>query len=91
MKNLSIRVKITLWFTVILVFITFCTYVIVFSVYRQLLQKTIRDELIRTVEGNVDEVEYYSNIGIADPEEVDYYMAFGAGYLEIDDDFLDGL
>lgn len=89
MKNLSIRVKITLWFTVILVFITFCTYVIVFSVYRQLLQKTIRDELIRTVEGNVDEVEYYSNIGIADPEEVDYYMAFGAGYLEIDDDFLD--
>lgn len=89
MKNLSIRVKITLWFTVILVFITFCTYMIVFSVNRQLLQKTIRDELIRTVEDNVDEVEYYRSIGTADPQEVDYYMAFGGGYLEIDDDFLD--
>lgn len=89
MKNLSIRVKITLWFTVILAFITTCTYVIVFSVNRRLLQKTIRDELIRTVEENVDEVEYYRSIGIADLKEVDYYMAFGGGYLEIDDDFLD--
>lgn len=89
MKNLSIRVKITLWFTAILVFIASCTYVIVFSVNRQLVQKTIRDELIRTVEDNVDEVEYYKNIGKIDPQEVDYYMAFGSGYLEIDDDFLD--
>lgn len=89
MKNLSIRVKITLWFTAILIFITSCTYVIVFSVNRQLLQKTIRDELIRTVEDNVDEVEYYRNLGVADPQEVDYYMAFGEGYLEVDDDFLD--
>ena len=72
MKNLSIRVKITLWFTAILVFVTACTYVIVFSVNRQLLQKTIRDELIRTVEDNVDEVEYYRNLGVADPQEVDY-------------------
>lgn len=89
MKNLSIRVKITMWFTLILVFITSCTYVIVFSVNRQLMQKTIRDELIRTVEDNVDEVEYYKNIGKIDPQEVDYYMAFRGGYLEIDDDFLD--
>lgn len=89
MKNLSIRVKITLWFTLILVFIASCTYVIVYSVNRQLRQKTIRDELIRTVEDNVDEVEYYRNIGKVDPQEVDYYMAFRGGYLEIDDDFLD--
>lgn len=89
MKSLPIRVKITLWFTVILVFIVSCTYAIVFSVNRQLVQKTIRDELIRTVEDNVDEVEYYRNIGKVDPQEVDFYMAFGGGYLEIDDDFLD--
>lgn len=89
MKNLSIRVKITLWFTLILALIASYTYVIVFSVNRQLVQKTIRDELIRTVEDNVDEVEYYRNIGKADPQEVDYYMAFHGGYLEIDDDFLD--
>ena len=89
MKNLSIRIKITLWFTVILVVLVSCTYMVVFSVNRQLVQKTIRDELIRTVEDNVDEVEYYKNIGKIDPHEVDYYMAFRGGYLEIDDDFLD--
>lgn len=88
MKNLSVRLKITLWFTIILVFAVFCTYVIVFSVNRQMIQKTIRDELIRTVEDNVDEVEYYKSIGNIDPYEVDYYMAFRDGYLEIDDDFL---
>lgn len=89
MRNLSIRVKITLWFTAILAFIASCTYVIVFSVNQQLIQKTIRDELIRTVEDNVDEVEYYKSIGSIDPREADYYMAFREGYLEIDDDFLD--
>lgn len=88
MKNLSIRLKITLWFTIILVFTVFCTYVIVFSVNRQMIQKTVRDELIRTVEDNVDEVEYYKSIGNIAPHEVDYYMAFRDGYLEIDDDFL---
>lgn len=88
MKNLSIRLKITLWFTIILVFTLFCTYFIVFSVNRQMIQKTVRDELIRTVENNVDEVEYYKNISSVAPHEVDYYMAFRDGYLEIDDDFL---
>ncbi len=88
MKNLSIRFKITLWFTIILVFTVFCTYVIVFSVNRQLILKTVRDELIRTVEDNVDEVEYYKSIGNIDLHEVDYYMLFRDGYLEIDDDFL---
>lgn len=89
MKNLSIRLKVTLWFTVILVLAVSFTYVIVFSVNRQMIQKTIRDELIRTVEDNVDEVEYYKSIGNTDLQEVDYYMAFRDGYLEIDDDFLD--
>lgn len=89
MRNLSIRMKITLWFTVILAVIASFTYVIVFSVNQQLIQKTIRDELIRTVEDNVDEVEYYKSIGRSDPQEVDYYMAYRDGYLEIDDDFLD--
>lgn len=89
MKNLSIRVKITLWFTLILVFIVSFTYIIVFSVNRQIIQKTIRDELIWTVEDNVDEVEYYTVLPEIEPQDVDYFMEFLDGYLEIDDDFME--
>jgi hypothetical protein len=90
MKGLSIRFKITLWFTAALVIVVFLTYIAVLSVSNQIIQKTIRDNLIETVEHNVDEIEFYGNIDdIELLDDVDHFIEYGNGYLEIDDDFLD--
>ncbi|MCD7820147.1 MAG: HAMP domain-containing histidine kinase [Lachnospiraceae bacterium] len=90
MKKLSIRLKITLWFSVILILVVALTYLVILSVSGQIIQKTIRDNLIQTVESNVDEVEYYSSADMATlRNDVDYYVRYGDGYIEIDDDFLD--
>lgn len=90
MKSLPIRFKITLWFSAALIVVVFFSYLIVLSVSNQIIQKTIRDNLIETVENNVDEIEYFSNINeIYEENDVDQYMEYVDGYLEIDDDFLD--
>ncbi|MCD8196868.1 MAG: ATP-binding protein [Lachnospiraceae bacterium] len=92
MKRLSIRAKITLWFSAVLIVVVALTYFVILSASRQIIQKTIRDELIQTVENNVDEVEYYASIDdLYADNDVDYYAHFDGGYIEIDDDFLDAV
>ncbi len=89
-KKLSIRMKITLWFSAVLIAVVALTYFVILSVSRQTIQKTIRDNLITTVENNVDEIEYYGSLSSdAAGNDIDYYMRYGSGYIEIDDDFLD--
>ncbi|MCD8094815.1 MAG: HAMP domain-containing histidine kinase [Ruminococcus sp.] len=90
MKKLSARAKITLWFSIALILIVLLTYILIFSVNHQVIQKTIRDNLIETVENNVDEIEFYNYIGKDDFEnDIDFFLQYGDVYLEIDDDFLD--
>ncbi len=90
MKNLSIRFKITLWFAIALIIVVSLTYTVIFSVSNQVFQKTIKDSLIETVENNIDEVEYFSYIDEEDLlDDVDHFISYGNGFLEIDDDFLD--
>lgn len=90
MKNLSIRLKITLWFSAALIFVVSVTYIVVLSVSNQVIQKTIRDNLTETVENNVDEIEFYTDISDFDlKNDVDHFVRHENGYLEIDDDFLD--
>lgn len=89
MKQLSIRMKITLWFSGALIVMMALTYFVVLSVGERIIQKGIRDMLVRTVQGNVDEIEYYAVLHAEDLNDVDYYVRYGDGYLEIDDDFLD--
>lgn len=92
MKHLSIRAKITLWFAIALIIVVSLTYVVILSVSSQVFQKTIKDNLIETVENNIDEVEYYSNINEEDLlDDVDHFISYGNGFLEIDDDFLDAV
>lgn len=89
MKHLSIRLKITLWFSAALIIIVSFTYILVLTVSNQILQKTIRDNLIETVENNMDEIEFYNSMeDINSNNDVDHYMEYIDGYLEIDDDFL---
>lgn len=90
MKNLSIRFKITLWFAAALTLVIALTYFIILSVSGRVIQKTIKDNLIETVTHNIDEVEYYSDISTTDlNNDVDHFIHYGNGFLEIDDDFLD--
>ena len=92
MKYLSIRLKITLWFAIALMIVVSLTYAVILIVSNQVFQKTIRDNLIETVENNVDEVEYYSATDEGDPfDDVDHFIAYKDGYLEVDDDFLDAV
>lgn len=92
MKRLSIRFKITFWFTMALILVMLLTYFITFSVSNRIIQKTIRDSLIETVEHNVDEIEFYQSIEEMDLSgDVDHFLEYGNGYLEVDDDFLDAV
>lgn len=87
--NLSIRTKLTLWFSAALIVVVSLTYVCIMAVSDQVLQKTIRDNLIETVEHNVDEIEFYwDKNSVAEPGDVDLFIPHGAGFLEVDDDFL---
>jgi signal transduction histidine kinase len=89
-KHLSIRWKITLWFSIALIVVVSMTYGIVLAVSEQVIQKTIRDNLIETVEHNYDEIEFYTDIDDVDlKNDVDHFVRYGDGYLEVDDDFLD--
>ncbi len=89
MKNLSMRVKITLWFTIALSVAALFTYAAVLSVSNQILQKTIRDNLIETVENNYNEIRYYSSLESADTDkDANRYLEFEGGYLEVNSDFM---
>lgn len=89
MKHLSIKLKITLWFSAALILVVGVTYYIILLVSNQIIQKTIKDNLIETVENNVDEVEYFHSLEeVQLSTEIDSYLHYKEGFLEIDDDFL---
>ena len=89
MKNLSIRVKITAWFSGIMAFIVAVTFAVIFWVSNSVTQKNIQDSLIEIVESNVDEIEFYEEKNYQKELHGDQYIEYLDGYLEIDDDFLD--
>lgn len=90
MKRMSIRAKITLWFSLVMVCVVAVSFVSILWADYAVIQKMVQDNLIQTLEDNVDEVEFFKNA--EDPEhdyDADQYISYGGGYLEIDDDFLD--
>ncbi|MBQ1603055.1 MAG: HAMP domain-containing histidine kinase [Oscillospiraceae bacterium] len=90
MKKLSIRARVTLWFSAALVLLLALTAFLILSVDRQIVLKTVRDNLIEAVERNVDEVEYATREEALHPApDTDLFLPWQEGYLEIDDDYLD--
>ena len=89
-KKASLQRKLTLWFSAALVLAMGLTFAAVFLVSHAVLQKNLRDELIRTVEDNVDEVEFRQSVSPMRMDgDGDQYIRYQGGYLEIDDDYLD--
>ena len=87
-KN-SIRLKITVWFSLIILFISFFTFFAVFYINRNVMQKTVKDTLIEMIEDNYDEVEYKKKEAFFDREKEDKYLDYPGGYIEVDDDFIE--
>lgn len=90
MKNISIRLKITIWFSTLMILLVGATFCAIMLVDYSVIQKAIRDNLIETVERNSREIEFFSSI---DEDEMsigsDQYISYNGGYLEIDEDYLD--
>ncbi len=92
MKNLSIRLKITLWFSAVLALMVAITCGCVLLVSRQVFLKTIRDSLVETVEDNVNEIKFFSETEDVElSAEANHFILYQNGFLEIDDDFLDAV
>lgn len=90
MKRAKLQWKLTCWFSIALLLMALLTFVIVFFVSHSVMQKNLKDELIHTVEDNLDEVEFYRSVSQMHIDgDTDQYIRYGVGYLEIDDDFLD--
>lgn len=91
MKRLSIRTKVTLWYGIILLVVMLFTSFVVLYAGNSIIQKTIRDNLVESVESNVVEIEYYTDEADIDLSDTAHYMIYDGGYLRIDDDFLDSI
>lgn len=90
MSKLSIRARITLWFSIALILAAALTWFLVLYADRQIIRKGIRDNLIEAVENNADEIEFYLPGETGKPNRnVDLFIAYKNGFLEIDDDYLD--
>lgn len=88
MKIRSISFKITLWFTLVLIIILTFTYFVILSISNKIIQKSIKDTLIETVQNNLDDFEYHSSIDKATTNGVDHLIHYGNGYLQISVNFL---
>lgn len=89
MKSWSIRAKITLWFTLALSVVVAFTYFVVFMLSNQIIQKTIKDNLVEAVTFNANEINYFDESASGeDIEGIEHYIQFEHGLLAIDEDFL---
>ena len=89
MRNRSIRFKLILGFSIMLLITAMLTFLAVRFASSLVLKGTIRNYLMGMVEENIDKIVY---ISAEDKPEVagnNVYIKYNDGFLEIDDDFLD--
>ncbi len=88
MNRFPLRLKITLWFSTVLIILVALTCGVILYINDFMIQKVIQDNLIEIVENDVDEIEYFPSIQDKENDyDLDVYLSFRNGYLEIDDDF----
>ena len=61
-KGLSVRTKITLWFSAALSIMVVLTFLVILYVSSTVVHRMVSDNLIKLVKDNVDEVEYFNTI-----------------------------
>ena len=88
MKNLSIRAKITIWFSILIVLITGMMFSLMLLISQSVLYTDVKETLVSTVQSNSQEIEFCSDIADTEQEIGDHYLRYNNQWLEIDDDFL---
>lgn len=88
MKNLSIRAKITIWFSILIILITGMMFSLMLLISQSVLYTDVKETLVSTVQSNSQEIEYCSDIADTEQEIGDHYLRYNNQWLEIDDDFL---
>ncbi len=90
MKALSLRAKITLYFTAALLLMALFSLVLILAVSNQILQKTVKDSLIETVENNYNDITFHATLeGVDSSATHSHYLPLTQGFLEVSEDFLD--
>ncbi len=87
MNKLSIRLKITLWFAAVLIVIVGLACLVLVLVLESVMQKQLREDLAYLLEDNVVEIKYVDSMG-GGYDGGAQYIAYGDGYLAVDDDYL---
>lgn len=88
MKNLSVRAKITLWFSVLIIIITAIMFALMLVISNSVLKTDVKETLQSVIDINSQEIEYIDDLSNQEMEIGDQYIEYNGGYLEIDDDFL---
>ena len=89
MRNRTIRFKITLWYTILLLLVSLLTIFAVRLASGFVLRNTVREYLVGVVEANSDELAFVEKKDAeSDPDNHHLYVAFKEGFLRIDDDFI---
>jgi len=89
LKNLSLRMKITLWIGTLLGILVLFTYTAFYLVTRAVMMKSLQSELVRTVAQNYDEIGYIPPGGEKEEDsDLILHIPYKDGTLEVEDDFL---
>lgn len=86
---MSVRMKITLWFSVALTLVALVTVSTLIFAEQALLRQTVKSQLIQTVETNCYELEFFPTYeDMANSFDSDRFIPHGDGFVGIDTDFL---
>ncbi len=87
-RNLSIKKKITIWFSLSMIFIVGIMMGLIFAISQSVFNTDIQTQLVNQVNTNAEEIEYLNSLELKEEYEMgDHFLEFENGYLEIDDDF----
>lgn len=88
MKNMTIRTKITLWFSVLIILLTSIMFTLMFVISNSVLNDDVKETLSKVVSDNANEIEFIEDITNQEMEVGDQYLQYRNAYIEIDDDYL---
>ncbi len=89
MKNISLKTKIALWVSVLVLITALASSAAVIAFGNRVVQQNARRSLITAVEGNINEIEIYtSRSDVRLDDEFDVLVEDGKHFIEIDDDFI---
>lgn len=82
MKRLSIRMRVTLWFSALMSLLAVLVLVFLYLAGQSSVHSTVQNQLVSTLTGSLDEIEY-ENGSIEPDDDLDYFI--GGVYLSIYD------